>query len=208
MRAVLALLPALLIACASNEASTPVSMRDRLATETHLYVAASDSAGAVTAQLRTRTGWDAGLVDLKLAGGELVASAPRGGTIALTALELELQTIAIPPTLTGHAAALTRPRLRLTAPTTAAATWTGDDSAEADVALALELSWSLTVDGVGIQLGAPSLPPLPVKLQLSGDGARVTAEVRIHAAGELWSWADLVKLSDLELVLDAGTPAP
>lgn len=207
MRAALAL-PVLLVACASSDPTEHTSMRDWLATETHLYVAASDSAGAITAQMWTGTAWHDRVVDLKLAGGELVTHAAPGGAIALTDLQLELQTIAIPPTLTGHEAALTRPRLQLTAPVTAPAAWTGDDSAEADVTLALELSWSLAVDGVGIQVGAPALPPLPVKLQLSGDGARVTAELRIHVAGELWSWADLAKLSDLELVLGAGTASP
>jgi hypothetical protein len=171
-------------------------------------VTTGDRAGAITAQHRTETGWNDRVVDLQLAGGELVTRAAPGGAIALTAVQLELQTIAIPPTLTGHEAALTRPRLELTAPATAAATWTGDDRAELQVDLALQLSWSLTVDGVGIQVGAPKLPPLPVVLQLTGDGARVTADVRIHAAGELWSWANLVKLSDLELELGAGTPPP
>ncbi|HMG55664.1 MAG TPA: hypothetical protein VK601_19330 [Kofleriaceae bacterium] len=182
-------------------------MRERLATETHLFITASDSAGAVTAQLRNGDGWDQGLVDLELAGGELVASATRGGTLKVSALALELGTIAIPASVIGHEAALSRPQLRLTAPAEAAATWNGDDSAEAEAQLALELSWSLTVDGTGVPVGAPSLPPLPVVLQLSGDGARITAELRVHVAGELWSWAGLIKLTDLDLVLGANTPA-
>jgi|SRR5882672_11063743 len=198
----------LLAACTSTAPTEPVSMRDRLAAETHLFVTTGDSAGAITAQLRTADGWEDGVVDLQLAGGELVTRAAPGGAIALTSVQLELQTIAIPATLTGHEATLTRPRLELTAPATAAATWTGDDSAELEVELALQLSWALTVDGVGVQVGAPRLPPLPVKLQLTGDGARVTADLRIHVGGELWSWANLVKLSDLELVLGADTPAP
>lgn len=204
---VFALLPVLLVACTSSDPAEPASMRDRLAAETRLFVAASRSAGAVTAQLRTASGWTDGVVDLKLASGELITRAAPGGAIALTATELELQTIEIPATLTGHAAALTRPRLQLTAPASAAATWTGDDSAELDVVLALQLSWSLTVNGVGVQVGAPKLPPLPAKLELTGDGARVAAELRIQAAGELWGWADLVKLADLELVLGASTPS-
>lgn len=205
MRAAVALLP-LMVACTSQEvADRPVSMRQRLGDETHLFVAASDSAGAVTAQMRTGGGWDDGLVDLELKGGELVARATGSGTIALSALELELQTIAIPATVTGHSAELTRPRLELAAPAELAAAWRGDDSAEVEASLALELSWALMVDGVGLPLGAPSLPPLPVKLHLAGDGARITAELRVHAPGELWSWADLIKLSDLELVLGAGT---
>jgi len=206
MRALI--LSVLLAACTSAAPTEPVSMRDRLAAETHLFVTTGDSAGAITAQLRTADGWADGVVDLQLAGGELVTRAAPGGAIALTSVQLELQTIAIPATLTGHEASLTRPRLELTAPATAAATWTGDDSAELEVELALQLSWALTVDGVGVQVGAPRLPPLPVKLQLTGDGARVTADLRIHVAGELWSWANLVKLSDLELVLGADTPAP
>jgi hypothetical protein len=200
-------LPVLLAACTSTVPTEPVSMRDRLAAETHLFVTSGDGAGAITAQLRTADGWEDGVVDLQLAGGELVGRAAPGGAIALTSVQLELQTIAIPATLTGHEAALSRPRLELTAPATAAATWTGDDRAELEVELALQLSWALTVDGVGVQVGAPRLPPLPAKLQLTGDGARVTADLRIHAAGELWSWANLVKLSDLELVLGADTPA-
>jgi hypothetical protein len=198
-----------LVGCGDNAAGPePGSMRDRLEAETRLLVASGDSAGAVTAQLRIGAGWDSGLVDLKPAGGELVASAVRGGALQLTALTLELETIAIPASVIGHDAELSRPVLRLTAPASVAATWTGEDQAEAEAALPLELSWTLSVDGVGLPLGAPSLPPLPVKLQLSGDGARVTAEIRVHVAGELWSWADLIKLSDLDLVLAAGTPEP
>jgi hypothetical protein len=204
----LVLLPVLVVACTSTAPTEPVSMRDRLSAETHLFVTPGDSAGAITAQLRTATGWEDGVVDLQLAGGELVTRAAPGGAIALTSVQLELQTIEIPATLTGHAASLTRPRLELTAPAAAAATWTGDDSADLEVELPLELSWSLTVDGVGVQVGAPHLPPLPAKLALSGDGARVTADLRIQVAGDLWGWANLVKLSDLELVLGADTPAP
>ena len=138
----------------------------------------------------------------------VAAGARLGGReVALSALALELQTITIPATVIGHEAELIRPRLDLTAPVELAATWSGDDDATVDATLALGLSWSLTVDGVGLPLGAPSLPPLPVKLTLSGDGLRVTAELRVHAPGELWNWADLIKLSDLELVLGAGTPA-
>src|SRR6185295_18691665 len=103
MRAVLASLTLLIVvACGSQDDGTdPESMRDRLANDTHLFIAASDSAGAVTAQMRSGTGWEDGLVDLRLQGGEIVARASRGGTIALSSLALELQTIAIPATVVG-----------------------------------------------------------------------------------------------------------
>lgn len=180
-------------------------MRDRLATETPLFIAAADSGGAVSAQMRTGAGWDHGLVDLALDSGELVARITDDGAIALSALTLELRSIAIPASVLGHAAELSHPRLALAAPTELPATWRGDDTVAADAALALTLTWSLTVDGVALPLGAPALPPLPVQLQLTGTGTRVVADLRVHAAGELWSWADLIKLSDLDLVLGAGT---
>lgn len=206
MRAVVAVPVLMLAACGDNAGRPePISMRERLATDTPLFITASASAGAVTAQMRTSTGWEDGLVDLKLAGGELVARAGADGGLALTGLTLELDTIEIPAELTGHAAELTRPQLRLAAPVELAAAWQGDDAAGVDAVLAFDLSWALTVDGVGLPLGAPSLPPLPVKLELSGDGSRIAAELRVHAPGELWSWADLIKLTDLELVLGADT---
>jgi hypothetical protein len=207
MRAVVALPLLMLAACGADDRATePRSVRDRLTSETHLLIAASDSGGAITAQMRTGSGdWDDGLVDLKLHSGELVARASRSGGIALSSVTLELETIAIPATVIGHAAELTRPRLQLLAPVELAATWRGDDDAAVDAMLSLDLSWLMTVDGVGLPLGAPVLPPLPIKLRFTGDGARVTAELRVHAPGELWSWADLIKLSDLELVLGAGT---
>jgi hypothetical protein len=206
MRA-LVLLSVLLAACTSTSATEPASMRDRLAAETHLIVLSGDSTGAITAQLRTDGGWEDGAVKLQPATGELIAHAGPGDAIELTGGEFELQTIAIPATLTGQSASLTRPQFELTAPATAVATWTGDNSAELQVGLALKLSWTLTVDGDGVQVGAPQLPPLPAKLELSGDGARVSAYLRIQIGGDLWSWADLVKLSDLKLVVGAADTA-
>src|SRR4029453_12218818 len=120
MRVGMALMAALgaagipLVGCGDNTAVTePGSMRDRLGAQTRLFVAAGESAGALTAQLRSGDGWDTGLVDLEPVGGQLVASAMRGGALKLTALALELETIAIPASVTGPAAELSRPVLRL-----------------------------------------------------------------------------------------------
>jgi hypothetical protein len=208
MRVVPVLLLAI-TACASSESSTaePASVRERLATDTHLYITGPGSAGAVTAKLKTATGWDNGLVDLKLEGGQLIARAAPSGTITLTAVELGFSDITIPASVTGHAAVLGQPHLRLTAPADATTAWTDDNSAGAAAMLDLELSWTLTVDGVALPLGAPDLPAMPAKLELAGDGGRITAELRLHVGGVLWSWADLIQLSDLDLVLGADTPA-
>ena len=199
-------LPLALMACTSADPAgpEPQSMRKRLATETHLYVAAGDSAGVITAERRSDTGWTEGLVDLELANGELVVTRT-GNAITVGALALAFEPVVIPSTVIGHEATLTNLRLRLAAPTQVAPTWTDDDDAQATADLALDLSWALTVDGTSLPLGAPSLPALPVTLRLTGDGQRISGEIRLHVAGEVWSWADLVRLKDLELVLGAQT---
>lgn len=206
---VVALLLVMVAACGPHDSSLaePASMRERLAAETHLYVMPAGSAGAVTAQLRTTSGWDNGLVDLRLESGQLVARAAEGGAIRLTTVEFGLSDILIPASVIGHEAVLHRPHLALVAPTDATAAWSGDDSAAATAMLDLALSWSVTVDGNALPLGAPDLPALPVTIALIGDGGRVTAELRLHVAGTLWSWADLIQLSDLDLVLGAEAPA-
>jgi hypothetical protein len=183
----------------------PGSMRDRLATRTELFVAAGGSAGVITAQRRTDQGWATRLVDLRPQGGAL-AVAVQGGGITLIALELGLGPVAIPSTLVGRDAELRDIRLLLAAPTHATPTWNHDDDAELAADLDLALSWSVTIDGTGLPLGAPELPRLPVTVQLIGDDAGVDAEIRIRRDGDVWSWADLVKLSDLQLVLRAHTP--
>jgi hypothetical protein len=182
-------------------------MRDRLATETHLFVTAADSAGVITAKRKTSAGWADGLVDLELDGGELAITGDRAGGITLGALQLGFHSVEIPSTVVGHAAELTNIHLRLAAPASATPTWSGDDDAQVTTDLALALSWVVAVDGTGIPLGAPQLPPLPVTVQLTGDEAGIAADAHLRIVGDVWSWADLVKLSDLELVVRARTAA-
>lgn len=183
-------------------------MREHLETEdARLLIAPATSAGSITAERRAHDGWHAGLVDLSIETGELVVGADGDGVITLEKLGVWLGPIEIPPSVFGNEAQLTRVRLELPRPQRLVVTWTGDDEARIATELELELSWALTVDGSTTSLGAPDLPPLPLDLVLTGNGARVHAEVRAQSPGELWSWADLVRLEDLSLILDAATPA-
>lgn len=180
-------------------------MRERLMAQTHLFVATQDSAGTITARRRLTTGWAEGLAKLRIEGGELVVSTDEDDNLVINALELAFQAVTIPPSVLGREAQLTDLHLRLTAPTHAMSTWDGDADARATAPLDLELSWSLAFDDTRLPLGIPRLPLLPASLHFVGDGVQIAAEIRVHAPGELWNWADLVKLSDLELALRAKT---
>jgi hypothetical protein len=49
------------------------------------------------------------------------------------------------------------------------------------------------------------IPAGQLAIEISGDGSVVHADVDAGAAGELWSWAGLVKLENLTLVLSGKT---
>lgn len=183
------------------------SVRDRLERGTlRLAVAPEDSRGAVTAERRTWLGWETGAVELAIASGDVAASVDANGALVFERLALAFEPIPIPDSVIGDAdAAFTGVRLAQIAPATAATTWLDDDHVDASARLELELTWAVTIDGTTAQLGRPRLPPVPVELALDGDGLAVRAALRARAPGEVWGWAGIVRLSDLELVLGAST---
>lgn len=198
-----------LAACAQTSADAPETVRERLeSSETKLLITTAESAGSITAQRRGSGGWVAGKVELTVNAGELVARADARGGIRIERLSVDVGPIAIPQSVLGYEALLTDVHLSAERPAGVVTQWTGDDGARATAELELELSWSLTIDGETSPLGAPKLPPVPLELLVTGDGAAVQAEVRLASTGMFWSWADLVKLEDLSLVLSAATETP
>lgn len=211
MRAGTLLCIALFLGCTNTPSGPPDSVRERLESDgaTALVIAPSDSAGSITAQKRTSGGaWEAGVVALTVRAGELVATADARGAITIERLSVDLGPIEIPKSVLGYAAQLDDVHLASKRPVGVTTTWTGDDAAIGTAPVDLELSWSLTIDGKTSPLGAPSLPAVPIELELTGTGAVVHAEARALSAGVLWSWADLIKLEDLHLILAAATVQP
>jgi hypothetical protein len=133
-----------------------------------------------------------------------VVSANDAG-VTLDRLGLALAPIDIPATVIGHGAQLTDVRVDVAAPVPLTTAWLDDNEAHGSAKLELALSWTLTVDGSTLALGAPDLPPVPAELVLTGDGPVVHGELRVQAPGELWSWASLLKLEDLMLIVSAET---
>lgn len=198
----------LAIGCAASTEPPPepgyASVRERLESEdTRLLVTGSPSAGSIRAEHLSGDGWDGGLVELHVETGEL-ALRGAGNAILVERFALGLAPIELPVELTGIRTQLVDIRAELREPALVPAAWSADDS-QAHVAakVKLDLSWRLLVDGSAISLGAPTLPPLPLEVTLGGDGNVAHAEIRIAAVGELWSWADLVRLVDLVVVATA-----
>lgn len=195
-----------LLACAdaASVSEAPYeSVRDRLEHDAaRLFVAPERSAGSIRAERLAGEGWETGLVDLHVDSGELALRAA-GNAILIERFALGLAPIEVPASVTGHRAQLVDVRAELAQPVLAPAVWDDDDEAHVSTRVQLELSWALRVDEVELSLGAPTLPPLPLELTLTGTGEIAHAEVRMLAAGEIWSWADLVRLVDLFVLVSA-----
>lgn len=198
-----------LVACAttapSGSADVPESVRERLETkDARMWIAPVDLAGAITAERRASGSWSGSTVDLGIANGELILSADQHD-ISVEALQLTFKPLQLPQGLFGaQTAELTNVRLDLTKAARTPAQWTDNNTATFTAMLDVEIHWSLELDGSPAPLGSPKLPPVPVEIRLGGDGAEVTAELGLHASGELWSWAGLVKLRELQLSVDAS----
>lgn len=186
----------------------PESVRERLMTDPpRLLWNAGESAGSITVQRRLGGGaWEAGLADLAIDQGEIVTSAdPDTGEVTIEKLSFTLEDIEIPATVFNRQASLSNVRAELAAPAVVTTAWANDNDVQLTAALDLSFSWALTVEGNTAELGAPDLPPVTLGIHVTGDGSYVHADVDAGAAGELWSWAGLVKLENLNLVLSGET---
>lgn len=182
------------------------SMKERLqAAPARLVISGAESTGSVTARRWAQGGWIEGDEVLTIDSGELQARVNAAGQLALDAFEVAVKPIAIPEEVFGKPAELSDVKVKLLEATSGAVTWDNDNDATARLTLALDLEWAISVNGGTTPLGEQHLPPVEVDFTLHGDGGYVGATIRLAAAGELWNWAGLLKMTKLELTLGAAT---
>lgn len=191
---------------ATPDESPPASVRERLEDQTRLLVTSSASGGVITAERHVAGGgWTGGTVDLQIENGELLVASDAANMLSIEGLQVSFKPLQIPPgVFGGKDAQMTHVRIDLKNELRAPAEWIGDNEVHLQADLDLSLTWELALDGNPAPLGSPKLPRVPVELVITGTGETVTAVVHAHAPGEVWSWASLVKLSELQLVLDAS----
>ena len=193
---------------ADPPAPPPATVRERLERPTHMQVSAAESGGAITAERKVGMGWESGLVDLGIENGELIVSSDARDALTVDGMQFVFKPLEIPPGVFGSShAQLINVRLELMNEHRASAVWTSDNEVHLTAMLDLTLNWTLSLDGSPAPLGSPMLPAVPVEIALTGDGEQVSAELRAHAPGEFWSWAGLIKLSELQLVVGADADA-
>jgi hypothetical protein len=211
MRSLLAsilLAGAALAGCASSPPEGQpdyASMKARLADATRLYIGPGESTGAITAARYTHDGWVSGTTPLAITHGEIDGSLDASGKLALSQFEVDVDSIAIPDSVFGKPAELKDVRVKLASPTVADVVWTDDNDAAATLTVALDLDWTIAINGSSTMLGTQHLPPVNVAATLSGDGQHIEASASMDAQGTLWNWADLLKVTELQLDLSAAT---
>ncbi len=180
----------------------PLSIHDRLSASPLRF--AITGTGSLDAEHRaTGDSWVGGGASITISTGALVASLV-GDTLVVDAFGVSLDPVELPAAVFAQPASLTGVRVTLARASSAAPTWTTADEATATLALDLDLAWSITIGGGSTPLGVQHLPTISMDVELTGSGSAIDAALELHGAGELWSWASLVRISDLALDL-AGT---
>lgn len=196
--------------CAAASISTPPApgtVRQRLAMPSRLVAGSAAAAGSITASRYGTSGWQSGSADLALDQAALTGAVDDAGALELSDGAIELSPIELPVSVFGEPAELRDVKLSLAAPATIPMTWTDDDDATAEpTQLALNVDWSIFIHGSAVMLGTQHLAPLPVTVTITGDGDDVDVELAVRGDGELWSWADLVKVTALSLDVSAHAP--
>jgi hypothetical protein len=181
------------------------SVHQRLSdTPTWLYVRDEASIGAIAARRRGGgDSWIAGATTLTIEHGHLRISLDGSGRLAIDQLEIALAPIVLDGVF-GKPAELHDVQLRLAARASSDATWTSTDDATASLAMKLAFDWAIVLDGAEpYPLATQQLGPATVDLVLAGNGDRVDAHLALDASGVLWSWADLVQITELALSISA-----
>ena len=193
----------------SDDVPAPSSVRERLADRTRLLVSRDTSTGSITAEKKTGDAWDTGTIALPFDNGEIELSSDATDALTIEALQINFGDIALPDSLFGgREASLTDVRVELAESVRASATWANANDAALVVELPLELHWAVTIGGSVTQLGSPEFPKVPVGIRLVGDAEHVDASLSAYVEGELWSWAGLIKLRELELGVEASLAPP
>ncbi len=208
MRSLIAL-SVVLVACTSNPPAggpTYDSVKDRVqSTPTRLLVAPPASTGEVTARRNLGTqGWQEGQLAIGIDNGELIVKADARGLAAIDNFSVNFLPIDIPPGVFQTPAQLQNVRLVLANKPTVTTTWTDNDDATLTANLKLDLYWSIYVNNAATPLGTQHLPEIPVDITLTGAGDHVDATIGLHGQGEVWSWANLIELTNLQLSLSAA----
>jgi hypothetical protein len=194
------------IACAEatpaapDAALPPPTLEAQLHDPVVLDIDPSASTGEITASEHEGETWEPAKVPITIDEGAVMLES-RGTDLVLHALEVDIAPISL-PMLPGNAQ-LTHIALRLAAPAAIGVTWQDTNDAIAVATLDLDLVWSLTASGGTLPLGTQHLPSVPIAIVLHADAGVISASIGIDQPGALWSWADLLALADLSLVLPA-----
>ena len=195
--------------CTSTAASGGAdydSVRDRLEDgTTRLFVGPAGSTGTITARRWTSSGWIEGNTPITIESGEVAAKVDANGVLTLDTLIVDFAPIEIPEEVFKKPAQLDDVKISLTKPASAPAVWTSEDDATATLTLDLDFDWLIAINGGKTPLGTQHLPPVTIDVVLTGGGDHVDAALTLRASGELWNWAGLLEMTELELSLSAAT---
>jgi hypothetical protein len=216
-RALLALAVGIsLPACAAAEIDDPArpegdpSLEERLARPTTVGVVPSAGGSFARVQAVALRDGSTYEVELGISGGAISLSLDAEGQLRLEGLaaqgdDIQMAQTTLPPeglTLTGIA-------LELAAPAAAHASTGPAGTMYASAGCALDLRWAVQLEHGVVDLAPIRLAEVPFDLVVgqSADGA-LEARLTAGQTGEIWSWAGVFELRDLEIDLVGSSDVP
>jgi len=198
------------VACASGQTdgSSFGSVRERLAAEpTRLSIDTAVDVGTLEARRWSAAddAWISGTATVVSSGGGLVVQLDRSGKLVAQQFDLAVDAIELPTTLVGKELALRDVHVALAKAPPVDITWTTDDEGAARLPITLTLSWSVAIDSQLVPLSDQKLEAITMDVSLIGSGDHVDATVGLQAQGTLWSWAELLELTKIDLTMAAAT---
>lgn len=181
------------------------SVRDRLADTAWLFVHDEASSGAVTTRCRVHDDWITATSGFEIQRGYVRAGLDESGQLVIDQLEIEIAPIRVERVF-GRSTQLQDVNLRLAAPVRGQTQWTSEDEASATLPMTFDVGSAIAFDGgEPLPLATRRMPPRNVEVVLAGDGDHIAASIEIDARGELWSWEDVVLVTEVSLSLTAET---
>jgi hypothetical protein len=194
--------------CASTPSvEGPVdSARELLATPRTFAVVPSDTMVQLDATYDRGPSKEHARVTIPVMAGQVLVVAD-GDDLVLGGLSIDLAAVALPTTIVQRGVELSDIHLRLAEPVrTRDSAWRdGDDGFGGDVTIALDLDWSIRIQGTAYPLAPQRLDGIDAGLMIGRDGATLTFDAGAIAPGVRWSWADLVLFGDFTIAVHAAT---
>ncbi len=201
-----------LTACESADVTgpepTPPTARQRLEAGPRFQVVAADSLAQVTARVNRGDGWTETVVPLAIVDGSVTLHADVDDSVAVDSLRLGIGDIEVSEDAMPGGLTLTNIVVTLDRQARChRVDWKDDDACYAEAPVDVTLHWAVMTSEGPAPLAPQHLQPIDLRASMYLRGDVLVLDAMAQSSEPLWTWANLVELTDL-MVAVHGQEAP